>query len=624
MNEKEVKRQLSALLSADVKGYSRLMEEDEVTTVRTLEEYRGVISGLIEKHRGRVVDSPGDNLLAQFTSVIDAMEAAVEIQKELKAKNADLPENRRMEFRIGINLGDVIAEGGRIYGDGVNIAARVESLSDSGGISVSGTAYDQIAKKLPLGYEFLGEQTVKNIEKPVRVYRVLMDPEAAGKVIGEKRPISRHWRWAAVALIVVAGALVIWNFYFRHPFEPASVDKMAFPLPDKPSIAVLPFNNLSDDPEQEYFSDGLTEEIITALSQVPKVFVIARNSTFSYKGKSVKVNQVAEELGVRYVLEGSVRKAEDRVRITAQLIDAIKGHHLWAERYDRELKDIFAIQDEITKEIIAALQPKLMKTQQAAFFGKGTDNLQAYLKWLQANEYFLKVNKDDNVLARQKAEEAIALDPDYAAAITTLAWAHAVEARFSWSKSPKQSLVRAEELARKAITLDDTYSDAHRLWGYIYLQKRQYDEAIASQEKAVALSPNWSKALAHLGMGLVYACRPEEGIRELQKAIRLNPVPPTYYFFKLGRAYRMTGQYEEAISAFKKALHGSPNSLGAWIGLASTYSLLGQEEEASEAAAKVLKIHPKFSSERFIYALPFKKQSENERVIDALQKAGLK
>jgi tetratricopeptide (TPR) repeat protein len=243
---------------------------------------------------------------------------------------------------------------------------------------------------------------------------------------------------------------------------------------------------------------------------------------------------------------------------------------------------------------------------------------------LQANEYFLKVNKDDNVLARQKAEEAIALDPDYVAAITTLAWAHAVGARYGWSKSPKQSLVRAEELARKSITLDDKYSDTHRLWGYIYLQKRQYDEAIAAQEKAVALSPNWSKALAHLGMGLVYACRPEEGIRELQKAIRLNPVPPTYYFFKLGRAYRMTGQYDEAISAFKKALQGSPNSPGAWIGLASTYSLLGQEEEARAAAAKILKINPKFSSERFIMSLPFKNQSENERIINALRKAGLK
>jgi adenylate cyclase len=625
MNEKEVKRQLAAILSADVKGYSRLMEEDEVTTVRTLEEYRAILSGLVEKHQGRVVDSPGDNLLAQFTSVVDATEAAVEIQKELEAKNADLPENRRMDFRIGINLGDVIAEGERIYGDGVNIAARVESLSDSGGICVSGTAYDQIVKKLPLGYEYLGEQTVKNIEKPVRVYRVLMDPEAAGKVIGEKRPISRHWRWAAVALIVVAGTLAIWNFYFRPPFEPASVKRMAFALPGNPSIAVLPFVNMSEDPKQEYFSDGLTEEIITALSQVPKVFVIARNSTFSYKGKSVKVNQVAEELGVRYVLEGSVRKAEDRVRITAQLIDAIKGHHLWAERYDRELKDIFAVQDEITIKILTSLQVNLTDTQQAAFFAKGTDNLEAYLKWLQAYLYFLRVNKDDNVLARQKAEEAIAIDPNYVAAYTTLGWTHAVDARFGWSKSSKQSLVRAVDLARKAIAMDDTYPNIHRLWGYLYLMKRQYDEAIAAYEKTVALSPNWAGAYAHLGMGLVYACRPEEGIRTLEKAIRLNPIrPPTYVYFKLGRGYRMTGQYAEAIAEFKKVLNRSPNSLGAWIGLASTYSLMGRNEEAREAAAKVLKINPNFSSERFIMALPFKNQSENERIINALQKAGLK
>ena len=630
MSEERDKRKLSAVLSADVKGYSRLMGEDESGTVRTLKEYREIMSKLIQQYRGRVVDSPGDNLLAEFASVVDAVDGAVEIQKQLKLKNDELPENRRMEFRIGVNLGDVVDDGESIYGDGVNIAARVESLADGGGICISGTAYDQIGKKLPFGYEYLGEQTVKNIEKPVRIYRVLVDPEAAGKVIGEKRLLGKISRRAAVSAIVilaiVAGGLIGWNIYLHQSkkIEPASLDKMAFQLPDKPSIAVLPFVNMSEDPKQEYFSDGLTEEIITALSKVPKVFVIARNSTFSYKGKSVKVNQVAEELGVRYVLEGSVRKAEDRVRITAQLIDAIKGHHLWAERYDRELEDIFAIQDEITKEIIASLQPKLMETQQAAFLAKGTDNLQAYLKWLQANEYFLKVNKDDNVLARQKAEEAIALDPDYVAAITTLAWAHAVGARFGWSKSPKQSLVRAEELARKSITLDDKYSDAHRLWGYIYLMKRQYDKAIAEQEKAVALSPNWAGAYANLGMGLVYACRPEEGIRELQKAIRLNPVPPTYYFFKLGRAYRMTGQYDEAISAFNKALHGSPNSLGAWIGLASTYSLLGQEEEAREAAAKVLKIHPKFSSERFLMSLPFKNQSENERIINALRKAGLK
>jgi len=332
----DVKRKLSAIFSADVEGYSRLMGEDELATIETLTSHKETMAKLIRQYRGRVVDSTGDNLLSEFGSVVDAVQCAVEVQQVLSSKNETLPENRRMYFRIGINLGDVVEEDERIYGDGVNVAARVESLAKGGGISISGTAYDQLGKKLPLGYEYLGEQSVKNIEKPVRVYRVLTEAEAAGKVIGEIRPKTKQLRGAAiggvVVLILVAGALAIWNFYLNPPFEPASEEKMAFALPDKPSIAVLPFVNMSEDPKQEYFSDGLTEEIITALSKVPKVFVIARNSTFSYKGKSVKVNQVAEELGVRYVLEGSVRKAGDRVRITAQLIDAIKGHHLWAER----------------------------------------------------------------------------------------------------------------------------------------------------------------------------------------------------------------------------------------------------------------------------------------------------
>jgi len=347
MNEKEVKRKLAAILSADVKGYSRLMEEDEVATVRAMEEYRGIISEFIEKHRGRVVDSPGDNLLAEFGSVVDAVECGVEIQKELESRNAAIPKERRMEFRIGVNLGDVIEESGRLYGDGINVAARIEGLAEPGGICISGTAYDQIKKKLNLGYKFLGEHSVKNISEPVRVYRVLTEPEAAGKVIGEKRFLGKISRRGAIAaaivIVIAAGGLISWNIYLHQSkkVEAASLDKMAYPLPDKPSIAVLPFDNLSGDPEQEYFTDGITENIITALSKVPAMFVIARNSTFTYKGKPTKTKQVAEELGVQYVLEGSVQKSADRLRITAQLIDAIKGHHLWAERYDRELKNIF-------------------------------------------------------------------------------------------------------------------------------------------------------------------------------------------------------------------------------------------------------------------------------------------
>jgi len=302
MATQDFKRKLTAILSADVKGYSRLMGEDELATIETLNKYRKIITTLVQNSRGRVVDSPGDNLLVEFASVIDAVQCAVEIQKELKDRNAELPKNRRMEFRIGINIGDVIHEKKRIYGDGVNIAARIESLADAGGVCISRSAFDQVKKKLSLGYEYLGEYSVKNIDEPVRVYRVLMEPEDAGKVIGEKI---------------------------------AETEKVFLPLPDKPSIAVLPFANMTGDPDQEYFSDGITEEIITNLSKVSKLFVIASNSAFTYKGKSVKVQQVGRELGVRYLLEGSVRKADKRLRIAAQLIDALTGHHLWTERYDR-------------------------------------------------------------------------------------------------------------------------------------------------------------------------------------------------------------------------------------------------------------------------------------------------
>jgi adenylate cyclase len=622
MTEESFQRKLTAIMSADVAGYSRLMEHDEAQTVKTLTTYRAIMTELITQHGGRVVDSPGDNLLAEFPSVVDAAESAVAIQKELKAKNADLPENRRMEFRIGINLGDVIAEGEGIYGDGVNIAARVESLSDSGGICISGTAYDQIAKKLPLGYEYLGEQTVKNIEKPIRVYRVLMDPEAAGKVIGEKRPISRQWRWAAVALIVVAGVLAIWNFYFRPPFEPASVEKMAFSLPDKPSIAVLPFNNMSGDPNQEYFSDGITEEIITALSKTPKLLVIARNSTFSYKGKPVKVQQVAEELGVQYVLEGSVRKAEDQVRITAQLIDALSGHHIWAERYDRDLKDIFAVQDEITKKIITALQVELTEGEQALVYGRGTKNLEAYLKVLQAAEVGRRLNQEDNLKARRMAEEAIALDPNYASAYRELGATHMREVWLSIAKSPGDSLRRAAELAKKALALDESLPPAHTMLGQVYLLSRAFEKAIAEGQQVVEIDPNGAESHWFLGLALVFSGRPEEAIQSLKKAIRLNPFAPSHYFHSRALAHWYLGQYEEAIEWGEKAVKRSPQNQLSHAVLTMSYSSAGREEEARAQGAKLLRINPKYCVRRRGEGR-FKDPGVNERFKNTLRKAGV-
>ncbi len=630
MATQDFKRKLTAILSADVKGYSRLMGEDEEATVRTITAHRKVITSVIEKYRGRVVDSPGDNILAEFVSVVDAVQGAVEIQEVIRAKNAELPEERRMEFRIGINLGDVIQEGERIYGDGVNIAARVEGLADPGGICISGSAYEQIENKLALGYDYIGEHTVKNIVKPIRVYRVPTGPETFQKVAEEKKP-APGWQKAAVAvviaLLVVAGSVAIWKSSRTPsppPIEVASVEKMAYPLPDKPSIAVLPFNNLSGDPEQEYFSDGITEQIITGLSKISSLFVIARNSTFAYKGKAVKVQQVSEELGVRYVLEGSVQKSGERVRTNAQLIDAIKGNHLWSETYDRELKDIFAVQDDITQKILTALQVQLTHGEQARLWARGTENLQAYLKYLQSFEKWRQMNEESNALARQLAEEAVALDPQYASAYIRLAAIHILDVFLGSSKSPKDSMKQAMELNKKGLALDDSLPDAHSQLGILYAMTRQHDLGVAEAERGVELNPNSAVAHDLLGMTLNYAGRPEEAIPVLKKAIRLEPLAPGKYYYHLGWAYLFTGQCDEAISACEEAVRRASNNLFAHTGLTVAYSMCGREEEARAAAAEVLRINPNFSCDYHEKkSSPYKNQADVDRYIGALRKAGL-
>lgn len=630
MTEERAKRKLSGILSADAVGYSRLMQEDEAATIVTLADSKELMANLIQQYRGRVVDSPGDNLLAEFSSVVDATECAVKIQQELNAKNEELPDNRKMQFRIGVNLGDVVEEADRIYGDGVNIAARLEGLARPGGICISRTAYDHVKNKLELGYEYMGEHSVKNIIEPVRAYCVLMEPEDAGKVIGEKRFIGRISRRAAIAtiivLIIVAGSVISWNIYLHQSkrIEPASLDKMAYALPDKPSIAVLPFENMSGDPDQEYFSDGITEEIITALSKTPKLFVIARNSSFTYKGKSVNVQTISEELGVRYILEGSIQKYEDRVRITAQLIDALKGHHLWAERYDRDLKDIFKLQDEISQKIITALEVKLTVGEQARMWAKGTDNLEAYLKLLKAREYILIFNRESNVMARQLAKEAIDLDPQYALAYTTLGATHMFDVFFGTTNSPKQSIANARGLAQKSISLDESLGKAHGLLGFLYTMIGQHENGILEAEKGVSLEPNSDLAYNYLGLTLRFGGRSEEAIPVIKKAIRLNPFTQSAYLFNLGLSYLNCGQYEEAIEVSKKATIQEPNNLFAQLALTAAYSLSGRDENAREAAGELLRIDPDFSVENYSKTLPYKNQADRELVINALRKAGLK
>jgi adenylate cyclase len=627
----DVKRKVTAILSADVKGYSRLMEENEAETVQALKARRELMTSFIEQHRGRVVDSPGDNLLAEFASVVEAVDCAVKIQEELKAKNAELPENRRMEFRIGVHLGDIIEDEERIYGDGVNIAARIEGMAEAGGICVSRTAYDSVKNKLNLGFEYLGEHTVKNISEPVQVYRVLTDPEAVGSIFYKhRRDDPRHKRRATIIalliLIVGIGVFAIWNFYLRPDVEPASVNKMAYPLPDKPSIAVLPFTNLSGEKEQEYFCDGLSEGIINGLSKTDHLFVIARNSTFTYKGKPTKIKQVAEDLGVRYVLEGSIQKADGRVRITAQLIDALTGHHLFSERYDRELKDILNLQDEITMKVLTAVQVKLTVGEGAIISAKGTKNLDAYLKVLQAREYKGgTMNKERVEKAMQLLEEAIALDPEYAYAYSILSTAYFDLVVLGASDSPRESLRRAVELGKKAVALDESNPYAHANLAFPYMYLRQFDKAISEAEKGISLAPNYAGAYFALGTVLQMVGRPKEAIPVLQECLRLSPVPiHSQVLGILAGAYNNLGQYEEAIATYKKELQiCGPDHLMAHLGLATTYAIMGRGDEARAEGAEMLRIDPEFSLERFIKSLPWD-QSRKDRVAGALRKAGLK
>ncbi|UCE53550.1 MAG: tetratricopeptide repeat protein [Desulfobacterales bacterium] len=605
------------------------MRQDEAATVATLKKQKETMALLIDKYRGRVVDSPGDNILAEFGSVVDAVECAVEISNELKNINEALPEDRKMEFRIGVHLGDVLEEEGRIYGDGVNIAARIEGLTESGGICISRTAYDSVKDKLSFGYEYLGEHRVKNIAEPVRVYRVLIELEAAGKVIGEKRFLGRISQKAAIAaiiiLLIVSGGVIGWNIYLHQSkrIEPASLDKMAYPLPDKPSIAVLPFVNLSGDPDKEYLSEGLTEEIINALSKSPRFFVIARDSTFPYKGKADKIQQVAEALGVQYVLEGSVQWAGDRVRITVQLIDTLKGHQLFSERYDRELKDIFALQDEITMKVMSGMGSHAEWLGNRYVSSKGTKNLDAYLKWMQAAAYTQNFNKENAVIARRLAKESLTLDPEYADPYTVLAAANIIEVYVGASTSTRESLAQAEEMAGKALALDDSHVTAHMQLSIIYVFRRQFEKALIQAERAIAIAPNSAFANYMLGTAFLHSERFEEAIAYFKKSLRLNPIfPDSQCLNNLGSAYRFLGRYDEAIAAYKKLFQLYPDHLPGHANLAATYVMAGREEDARAEAAEVMRIDPKFSLERFARSFPYRKELIEELVY-AWRKAGL-
>jgi TolB-like protein/class 3 adenylate cyclase len=630
MPTEDFRRKLTALFSADVEGYSRLMGDNELATVQTLTSYKETMRKLIRHYRGRVVDSTGDNLLAEFASVVDAVQCAVEVQQILKEKNEGLPENRKMLFRIGINLGDVIEEGDLIFGDGVNIAARVESLSEGGGVCISGSAYEQIENKLALGYQYMGEHTVKNIAKPVKVYRVPMEP-GEGK---EKKRRIKKWQWVATAvLVLILAGTAFWNVYLRSSLpsiEPASVEKMAFKLPDKPSIAVLPFVNMSGDPTQEYFSDGITEDLITDLSQISGLFIISRNSTFAYKGKAIKTRQVAEELGVRYVLEGSVRKADKQVRINAQLIDATTGGHIWAKRYDGNLDDVFGLQDKITQKIVAALAVKLSTGEQEKINRKETDNIEAYDAFLKGWEHYRRWTPEDFRKAIPYFERAIELDPHYGRAYAAIAsvYTEGYIKAWDWSHVLGLSAEAMPSLAGEYLQTarDNPTPLAHRVaskWFRILLYP---EKAVAEAERAIALDPNDADGYMAMADALIYSGKPEEAVDFVKKAMRLDPHNPANHLYILGLAHFGMEQFQEAASFFERAFKLNPEMGLVQRGyLAASYGYLGQEEKARAELDK-----PEIKEVRDLYGLHvtyegayYKNPKDKDRLLDGLRNVGL-
>ena len=584
MDSEKLQRKLAAVIHADAAGFSRLMSQDEPATVAALEACRAVFRERVVTHAGRVVDTAGDSVLAVFESVVDAVACAVSVQQVLHKQHDAVPEERRLKFRIGVNLGDVITRpDGTVYGDGVNIAARIEGLAEAGGVAVAGSVYDSIAGKLDLAFVDLGEQDVKNISRPVRVYR----------------------------LAEVTSA----------PIPAAADASSAQEGPDKPSVAVLPFNNMSGDPEQEFFADGITEDILTELSRFRELFVISRNSSFKYKGTAVDVQKFAKELGVQYVVEGSVRKVGNRVRITVQLIDAGTNHHLWAERYDRELADIFAIQDEVTGAIVSVLPGRVEAATRDRAARKTTENMAAYECVLTGKLLHHRSTPEDNAQAQRLLDRAIALDPSYAhahawkACVLGQTWAR------GWCKDRSEIEGAIESELRIARSLDDNDSDVHRILASLNLLRGNHDQAVYHQQCALSLNSNDDRIVVQQGEILTWIGQPEEGVEWIRKAMRLNPYHPVRFWNHLGRAYFVTGRYAEAVDAFKRIAE-TDYSHHAY--LAACYAQLGETAAAKRHLGDVLAREPAFSTDTYLATQTYyKRRSDQEHHRAGLLKAGL-
>jgi TolB-like protein/class 3 adenylate cyclase len=626
MTNKKIQRKLKAIFSADVQGYSKLMGDDDEYTVSTITIYREIMSVLIEKYHGRVVDAPGDNILAEFGSSQEAVLCAIEIQGKLKTENGKLPDNRRMNFRIGINLGDILHKDDRIYGDGVNIAARIESLADPGGICISRGVYEHVEGKLDIGFADLGPHTVKNIRKPVRVFKILLRSDDNGKSVGTTtaKGLNRRLIIAAIiAVVAIIVGVVIWHLQTMPKFEAASIDRMAYPLPDKPSVVVLPFETYSDDTKLNFFASGLTEDLTASLSRAPDLFVISRNSAATYKGRPIEVKKVAEELGIQYLLEGSVQKAGEKLRITIKLVDALNGRHLWAERFDRLANDIFALQDEIVKNVIVELQVELTQGAAARVASRGTNNLEAWLLRIESHGEFIKFTREGMIRARELYEAAHKADPDWSRPLAGLASIDWYEAKQGWSTSREESIQSGIQLARRAIQMDPDSPLGYQTLGNLYALTGQGENAIELRRKAAELAPNDLVAVAGLATRLKDFGGEQEAVDLFEQAMRLSPKHPWWVPYAYGVSLYLVGREEEAVQSFKKANDLNPNHILPKAFLAAVYADLGQIDEAKAIADEVKRLDPKFSASRLMQSHTLHDPVKDDKFKNLMQQAGL-
>ena len=625
-----MERRLSAILAADVAGYTGLMEQDEAGTFERVRSYRKeLFEPEIERHHGRIFKLMGDGLLAEFASVVEAVECAVILQRGMVERNSDVPEESRILVRIGINLGDVIVEGEDRHGEGVNIAARLQQMAEPGGISVSQTVVDHLSNKLALGFEPVGEHQMKNIERPVVVYRVRPD-EAAARRPPAKR-ITRRRQWAAMAVAVLAAGGVLWNLYKRDPAAlPPAIPPQPAIMAAAPSIAVLPFANMSGDAALDYFADGVTETMITGLSRSPVIRVVARTSSAAYRGKAIDIRQIGKELGVRYVLEGSVQKGAKKLRIIAQLIDAGTGDHVWGERYDREGDDALALQDEITERIIGSIAGNaglIRKKEYERIWGKDRANLEEYDYYLRGHQLFDRLTREDTHQAIAVWREGLDHYPDSSLLRIKLGWGYYQLVYGGWSTDPASDLQRAYDFAERGLAGKNLAPigrfSGHLLkaWLEIYY-RNDWDQAWREREVALALNPNDPVVITMMAELAIQAGKADDAIASLNRDISWDS---SQFFssphFRLGMAYFMKGEYQTALEHLKREPNLEP--MYTLTFLAATYAELGQIEQARASVVKMLEANPEISLAVIRTAWPFRHEADSERLIGALRKADL-